>query len=586
VKTSGLLQGTHLLCISGFHVGLVLAALLFIAQRLRLSLKAALFIAIPVLLFYAVMTGLTPSVLRAAVMAVFFLAAHHLGRDRDWPTTLAAAALVILLVNPLTLFDAGFQLSFAATWGILYITPMLSRPLKFLPAFLRLPVDITLAAQLGVLPLVAYYYNLVSPVSLMVNLAAAPLVSLVVLLGAVAALAGLFYLPLAGLLAVAAGALLDLLVWLASLFQSLPGAVFNVPTPSVALIAGWYGIVFTTGRFITREEWRYWVRARLNMPPVKSALAALAGAVLVLAAASWLQPAEMQVHFIDVGQGDSAFIITPGGRTALIDAGGRYGEFIAGNGVGENVVVPYLRRLGVQKLDLLVLTHGHEDHAGGAAAVLENFPVKMVLVSPAGLSMGAVKETSTGPAGALEEPYFSLVQDIKKRGIPIRAVWAGDRIKLDPAVEIYILSPGPLFEGTGADANNNSLILRVVYNRTSFLFCGDAEKEAQDRLLKPAQMIAVFEADAYPASGLKSDVIKVPHHGGSNFSCEFISAVSPKVAVISVGARNRFGHPSAEILKVLREAGVKVYRTDLDGAVIIKSNGYALRIRTGRERAA
>ncbi|MEW6301813.1 MAG: ComEC/Rec2 family competence protein, partial [Thermodesulfobacteriota bacterium] len=267
----------------------------------------------------------------------------------------------------------------------------------------------------------------------------------------------------------------------------------------------------------------------------------------------------LEVHFIDVGQGDATLIRGPDGATVLIDAGGRPGEYEDGDGAGRQVVVPYLERLGIRKLDVLVLTHPHEDHAGGAGAVLDAVKVDMAVVAPR--------------AGGEEPPpgYTRLLARLEAAGVQVREVAAGDRLRAGSALVFDVLSPEePLLAGTSSDPNNNSLVLRLRYGRQTFLFTADIQQEAQARLLLSGR-------------DLKADVLKVPHHGSAAFVPAFFEAVHPAVAVVSVGLNNRFALPSPAALDKLDEVGARVYRTDRDGAVIVRTDGRSLTVATGRQ---
>ncbi|WP_151191958.1 ComEC/Rec2 family competence protein, partial [Desulfotomaculum copahuensis] len=229
---------THILSVSGLHVGLVLGAVLILAGILRLPHAATAPAASAVLILYAILSGLGPAVIRSTVMALMLLWANHLGRERDWPTTLAAAALVCLFWRPLSLYDTGFQLSFAATWGILYLGPELDRLCQRvtpMPVWLRGTLWVSLAAQLATLPLVAFYYNLVSPVSLVANLVAVPLTGIIMALGAGASLTGLVFPALAGIINAGTSLTLTIFMGLISLVHKLPGGVIFVSTPPLAL---------------------------------------------------------------------------------------------------------------------------------------------------------------------------------------------------------------------------------------------------------------------------------------------------------------------------------------------------------------
>lgn len=236
----------HILSVSGLHVGLVMGGVLAMTGLLRLPVPMTAPLASGALLLYALLCGLGPAVTRSTLMALMFLWAHHLGRERDWPTTLAVAALISLFWRPLSLYDIGFQLSFAATWGILYLGPALDDLLKKFapwPVWLRGALWVSLAAQLATLPLVAWYYNLISPVSLLANLVAVPLTGLILALGTGAALIGLFVPALAGLVNVSTSLGLDVFMGLISFFRTIPGAVLYVSTPPAILMVVWYALL-------------------------------------------------------------------------------------------------------------------------------------------------------------------------------------------------------------------------------------------------------------------------------------------------------------------------------------------------------
>jgi competence protein ComEC len=397
----------HILSVSGLHVGLVLGGLLCLLRLLKLPPAWTAPLATPLLIMYALMTGLNPAVLRAAIMALLFVWAHHFGRDQDWPTTLALAAMVILSLNPLQIYHPGFQLSFAATWGILYLGPFFTNVstmiLRCSPGNTgRLAVQaltVPLAAQLATVPLVAWYYNLLSPVSIPVNILAVPLTGLIMVLGILATFLGLLWLPLAALVNVSTGVVLDIFLAVVGFFQNLPGAVIYLSTPPVLLAAVWYAGLLAAVKMYSGRCGEAVVQRIKRWAPVGTALAV----VLLLIWWPFNRERELTVHFIDVGQGDSILVQTPGGKNMLIDTGGRPGEFNTGTGTGDQVVEPYLRKIGVQRIDILVLTHPHEDHSGGAVSLVKRFPVEMALVSYDGES------SVSGPA-----------KSSQGRGVPLR----------------------------------------------------------------------------------------------------------------------------------------------------------------------
>ncbi|TEB07285.1 ComEC family competence protein [Pelotomaculum schinkii] len=576
----------HILSVSGLHVGLLLAGLVSLFGMLKISPGLTAPLATPVLLFYAIMTGINPAVMRATLMALLFLWARHLGRDQDWPTTLALAALVILLWNPLQIYHPGFQLSFAATWGLLYLSPLLAKFFIELfkgisPTIARAAaqgIAIPLAAQLATIPLVAWYYNLISPVSIPANLLAVPLVGLILALGLLAAGLGQVWLPLAGLVNAGTVIVVDLFLGLVQFLQQLPGAVVYLATPPALLAVAWYGgLLYAAGAAYTESGSP--ARQRL-----KSWAPAGAALVLVLLIIWWPWPGgkRMVVHFIDVGQGDSILVQTPGGKNMLIDTGGRREEFQTGTGTGDQVVAPYLRKIGVNRLDALVLTHPHEDHCGGAAYLINNFPVDLALVSPVGGGTLDGEPASTDqPAGGVangtkktgeEAPpaYIALLKKMIASGIQVQAAGSGDILRLDPEIYIEVLWPEENGSIGGAELNNASLVLRLTYGHSSFIFTGDIELEAQQKMLLSGE-------------GLKSDVFKLPHHGSRSLLPELVDKVNPYIAVITVGAHNTFGHPAPSTVDLLYQEGVTIYRTDQDGAVIMETDGNRIEVKTGKK---
>jgi competence protein ComEC len=290
----------------------------------------------------------------------------------------------------------------------------------------------------------------------------------------------------------------------------------------------------------------------------------------------------MTVHFIDVGQGDSILVQTPGGKNILIDTGGRPGEFNTGTGTGDQVVEPYLRRIGVQRINILVLTHPHEDHCGGAVSLVKRFPVDMALVSYSckdvlnkkqpvdDISAFSGAARNSGEEG-VPFAYTALLYSLAARGIPVEAAASGDKIRLESAINIEVLSPGETQSiNSGTDANNNSLVIKIAYGRRSFIFAGDAELDEQKELL-------------LNVADIKADILKVPHHGSRSLLEELLEQVEAETAVISVGAHNTFGHPAQNTLDMLNNAGTRVYRTDTDGAVIIQTDGNNIDIVTGKK---
>ena len=538
----------HVLCVSGFHVGLVLAGFLVFFHMFKLPIRWEAPLASVVLIFYAVMTGLGPAVIRATVMGLMVLWARRLGRERDWPTAMVLAASIILVFWPRALWEPGFQLSFAVAWGILYLTPWVEKKMMFFPRPLRLAVAVPLVAELTAAPLVAYHFHMVSLVGVITNIIVAPLVAGVMLFSGVGAILGLILIPLAGMFNATTGALLDVMLWVIHRLAALPRAAVYLPSPSWWMVMAVYILLACIPKLT-------WPKHR---SPILLAL--LLAVSLTFLSLLGNNSGKLTVHFIDVGQGDAALVQTPGGKNMLIDAGGWPGEYQSGSGVGNRVVLPYLQALGINNIDVLMISHPHEDHAGGAMAVIQRIPVKLAVIAP-------LREDWDNAVG-WERPdpgYYQLLEAMEKQGVQISEGFAGQQILLDNSIEIVILSPHkPL-----SDLNDGSLVVKITYGGRSFLFTGDIGENIQRQLSRDME-------------DLKSDVLKIPHHGSRFFAPEFFAAVNPGIAVIQVGRSNRFGHPAPQVIAELESLGAIIYRNDQQGAVTVVTDGQGVWVDTFR----
>ncbi|MBO8136739.1 MAG: DNA internalization-related competence protein ComEC/Rec2 [Desulfotomaculum sp.] len=545
----------HILCVSGFHVALVLAFFMMLFYLLRLPPAWEAPAGTMVLFLYALMTGMGPAVTRAVIMGVLALWARQLGREKDWPTAMALAAVIILWFYPWALFEPGFQLSFAVAWGLLYLTPTVQQFLSFLSSKITLVIAVPLVAELTAAPLIAYHYNMISLVGIAANIISVPLVSLIMLLSGISILIGLIFIPAAYILNASTGVVLDLLFWIVKTISSVRHAAVFLPSPPFWMIAVYYFFLACIPYLFSR--------GKVSTGRKKYICASAAVLIIVLLGSWFLNQGRnvLAVHFIDVGQGDAALVQMPAGKNLLIDTGGWKDEFKTKTGAGNKVVLPYLKRLGINSLDVLILSHPHEDHAGGAAGIIKRLPVKLVVVAPLGKG-----DRISGIQELPATEYKRLLSNLDKRGIMVKEARAGDRLRLGDKVAVKILSPS----GPSNNLNDSSLVVKITYGQCIFLFTGDIEKDQQYILVKTG-------------TDLHADVLKVPHHGSSSFEPEFFKAVNPQAAVISVGQNNRFGHPAPETIKALKQLGSRIYRTDTHGAVIVKTDGKQLWIQTGRK---
>ncbi len=442
----------------------------------------------------------------------------------------------------------GFQASFTATWALFHVAPVIEQMLKkTVLKPLAAALSISIAPPVATTPIILYNLGQVSFVSVLSNFVIVPWLEMTVILGFTSTLIGLIFLPLAYVLNNALTVILIILNAFVYFFAGLPYACRYFKPPHLFVILAYYMIVI-----YMVEVFNGRVKIKMNFNKLKPALIILALALSLIFFWGHSNAAQdLTVTAIDVGQGDSILIESPSGRKVLIDGGGRQEGSVSDvskdDQIGRSIVVPFLRKQGINELDLLILTHPHEDHVGGLPYVLENIKVDHVLDSG-----------QTHPSRSYQH-FLELIRD---KHIPYQLARAGQAVDLGGGAKGYILHPSdPFITGTISDLNNNSVVMHLVYGNTSFLLMGDTAFEGEDRIMSLGYDI-------------KSDVLKVGHHGSAtSTSMNFLEAVRPEYAVISVGAHNKFGHPSRDALERLENIGAKVYRTDLNGSVTFKSDG-------------
>lgn len=528
----------HLFAISGAHIAIVSFLFFSLFKLVRVPRRLSYGILIVALVLYALLVEGSPSVLRAVIMTVAFLAGRLFWKDAHILNAISLSAFVLLVANPFSLFDVGFQLTFAATLSIILFQ---SKLLRFLP---KLPLGIaelgamSVAATAGVLPILVSDFNRVTFSSLLLNFPAVPLVGFVMGLG-YAYLPLAFAFPfLAGPLAFGLKILVRVFAWVSGLLDPVPFFSYRIPTPPAWVIVGYF--IFLLLLLAPR-------RFRGQKPATLAAYA-----VFFVILVSYPFPSgtsDLKVTVLDVGTGDSILVELPGRWKMLIDAGGLpEGRF----DVGESVVSPFLWRKGIKRLDRLVLTHSHPDHLGGLPAVARNF---------------RVGEFWEAERFAASEAYKAFDAALGRR-VPRRTVGRGFVLREGEAV-FEILNPAPgRAPGTASEDNDRSLVLRLTFGGASFLFAGDIGRDAEADILR-----------AVP--DVRARVLKTPHHGSdTSSSSEFLARVAPEYAVITVGEGNRFGFPRPAVLERYAAAGVRVFRTDREGAVEFSSDGRALRVRT------
>ena len=580
---------SHIIALSGYNVtllaGLVIGAFAWLIGRRRAAILALAAIA-----GYTLLTGASPSLVRAAIMGALYLTATLLGRPNSGLVSLLVAAAVMAGLQPTVVRDVSFQLSFAATAGLIVLVPLMreridaaSERVTWLPEPPRRGVAsalyeiaiVTAAASVVTLPLIALHFQRISLVSLPANLLVLPAFPYILLSSTFVAVAGLASSTLAHVAGYCAWLGLSYMIAMVRLMAAVPFASLEVRrfnmevcTASYALLAAicWLLSRRRPGEDALRRLWRpvgrglamparplggvpaSWLATGLAVPALLTWMAVLSSPDSRLAAGVFSAPdGRLTVEVFDVGQGDAVFIRTPDGQNLLVD-GGPDGQVIEQE-LGE--ALPFWDR----KLDMVLLTHPDSDHLSGLLSVVERYDVGQVVESPV--------EAET----ELSEAWRALLDE---KDVPYREIEAGGWVDLGRGASLQILGPPEqAITGTSADRNNNSLVLKLTWGDVSFLLTGDVEVAGEAALLDERV-------------DLRATVLKVAHHGSAySTSQALLDAVRPVVSVISVGADNDFGHPAASTLERLDDT--IVYRTDQQGDVTFSTDGERLWVSAERD---
>ncbi|MEV4109169.1 ComEC/Rec2 family competence protein [Nonomuraea sp. NPDC049695] len=546
LKEAGL---SHLNAVSGANLAIVAGATLALSRLLGLPLPLRAVFAAIAMLAFAVVARPSPSVLRALLMGLAAAVALGTGRSKDGLAALSATVLLLVLFAPELARSYGFALSVAATAGILVLAPRwrdrLSSPrgetagserdvswggggssqgAYRLPRWMAEAVAVPVAAQLAVTPVLVLMAGQLTPVAVVANLLVAPAVAPATLLGFGAALVAPVWPGGARLLVIPAGYAVGWIVTVARWTVNLPFA--TVPWPGGLPGLGLLLVVVAVAIPILRR--RAWRAVALTV-----AGAALVAVLVIRPIAGSWPPKGWLMVMCDVGQGDGLVVAAGPGRGVVVDTG------------PDPVVMDRcLRRVGVDDVPLLILTHPHADHVDGLAGVLRNRRVGAVVVSPQ-------------RTGARSSAHISAT--LARHHIPEWTASPGTGWRFGPS-ELTVLGPDPAQsemngQGEGSEINNSSVVVHVRWRSGSILLSGDLETEAQEELLR---RVAV-----------RADILKTPHHGSNRQSPAFLSAVGARAALISVGAGNDYGHPALSTLALLRRLGANVYRTDKSGDLAV-----------------
>ena len=569
---------SHILAVSGMQVTYIIAAMSFIFNNILGKRKTKIVI-IVTLIFYTILTGFSPSIVRASIMGILIMGAGLFYRKNDIWNSIAISLLLMLIYNPFLITNVGLQLSYLGTIGIILLNKtflkmfnnikfekyILNRKIINIVSKIIEILTVTISASVVVFPIMLYNFNLFGTYFLITNLLASIIIGAITILGVIVVIISFVFSTFGEVLSGILEISLNILVWVSN-FSKLPFSKIYITTPKIYMIICYYILIVLfnyiykiySNRNLSLTQMRFRNLIALykykikeiykNKKRRKKFISVLIFIVFCFNICNFfIIKRDLKIYFVDVGQGDSTFIVTPKNETILIDGGGSLGTDFD---VGESTLLPYILDRGYKKIDLMFVSHFDQDHIGGLFKILEELNVEKVCISKQ-------EEDS--------ENYQKFLNIVKSKNIQVLVVKKGDKIVLDNNLYFDILWPNDK-QIEENKLNNNAIVMKLNYNNFSTLFTGDIEKLAEEKIL-----------EIYKNSNiLESDILKVAHHGSKTSTTdEFLNIVKPKIALIGVGKDNMFNHPSNTTIEKLENIGIKIYRTDLNGeiSIFVNNNG-------------
>lgn len=500
----------HILAVSGLHIGILSGFLIFLFSRLGIKRRINIAITLSIIWFYGFLIGYPPSILRASIMFSLLFYSSSIYEPYDSINTISFACFLLLLINPYYSFHIGFQLSFMAAFSIVFLTPYIRE--LFYPYKNKVTTTIAalLAVNIGLLPIQAYYFNRIGILSILANLILVPIFSISLIIGFIMIVISYTL----SFLNIIIGAILNLILSLQNyILLIIPSTVIKFYSPDLIVIVLYFLFIAIVLKVIDIGKYQ---------KPIRKVIMIYLVFLIMINSIILMGDKSIELHFIDVGQGDSILIRTKDGDY-LMDTGGSPME--SAFDISKNITLPYLEKMGISRLRAIIITHFHADHSQGLPILVENLKVDNIVAS-----------------------YMP-----KNTELPIVLVGQGDEIMLDQNTKLTVIWRD---KTTSNNENNMSLVSLLSYYSNDVLFTGDIEREVE-------QLVADKVSNSI-------EIIKVPHHGSNTSSTEnFLNLLQPKVGIISVGRNNFYNHPSAEVLTSYNEINSKIYRTDEDGLIKI-----------------
>lgn len=571
---------SHILAVSGMHITFILIGITKVFNKI-LGKRNTNILCILVLVFYMFVTGLTPSIVRATFMSILILISKLTYNRNDTWNTLSICLFITLLINPFLILNIGLQFSYLCVIGILliykeikkYINNLKVRKLKYIYYFLKkYKLDkiidnflVTISIQILIMPIEIYYTNLISPYLLITNLLVSIIIEPLIFISIISICVSCIFAKIGKYIFMIVNFFIDMLISISNISE-LPFSKMYIPTPKLIYILFYYFIIssiFILYKIYNSKEhltttirvknlislFKYRVNSKYKFNQYRKSnkkIIIIIFIIIIIVALTIIKSInnDLKIYFVDVGQGDCSFIVTPTNKTILIDGGGKKNF-----NVGKKVLLPYVLDRGYNKIDYIFVSHFDTDHVDGLLTIMEELKVGKVFVT---------KQSESS------KNYERFLEIVRKKYIPVTILTCGQKLKLENNLYFNVLWPTKENIKEDKSLNNNSLVLNLKYKDFSMMFTGDIEKETEEKIVNQYKD---------KKEKLEADILKVAHHGSKSSSIEkILNEIKPNIAIIGVGANNTFGHPSTKTLENLKRRNIKYYRTDLNGEISIKVN--------------
>lgn len=536
---------SHMIAISGAHITIITTLMYKIMDWIRLGKRNKYYISVVIIFIYIFVAGSTPSVMRACTSMILELISKLIHRKSNIYVKMCISAMIILIINPYSIINTGFILSYGGVIGIIvYMKTINNNDRKEIKEYIKSSCLISICVQITIFPILVNMFNNISFTFFISNLVASPILSLILNIAIIAIILSYIMFPISIFLGSILDKMMSLLIYVSKFCSELPFSTNACIRIDITTILIYYSIIIYVIYLIKINRIHIIKHFfRKNSYKVISIILVFCMTINIY---NNIGIKNLEIYFIDVGQGDSTLIKTPYNKVILIDGGGNTSN--SKFNVGEKTLLPYLLNRKIKRIDYIFISHFDSDHVGGILYIMDKLKIKNIVI-------GTQYENS--------EKLQEFLNIVKEEKIKVIIVEEGSRINIEKNIHFDVLWPNSSDAIEENAINNNSLVCKLYYKDFTMLFTGDIEKEAEDKLYCKYSSKNILE----------STVLKVAHHGSKTSSEEkILNEIKPKMALIGVGENNDFGHPSEITIQNLNKIGCNIYRTDQCGEIIILVN--------------